>query len=69
MKEIKTRAEVTEAFPGAKDGEVYPQDFKIGDVIEGDLARAAVASGKAKEIAAESAPEPAPQYTPRRRGK
>lgn len=44
------KAIVTKAFPGVKDGEVYPVDFKPGDEVEGDLGRVAVAEGWAEEI-------------------
>ena len=70
MKAIEPRAEVTEAFRGARDGQVYPEDLKVGDVIEGDLARAGIEMGKAKEITAEPAKLEAPatkQQAPHRR--
>ncbi len=37
------KAIVTAEFDGARDGAIYPTKFKPGDVIEGDLARVAVA--------------------------
>lgn len=43
------KATVTVPFSGVKDGAIYPMRFCIGQEIEGDLARSAVADGKAKE--------------------
>ncbi|MBX9943487.1 MAG: hypothetical protein K2Y40_05355 [Reyranella sp.] len=43
------KATVIEEFDGAKDGAIYPTKFKPGDVIEGDLARVAVAEKWATE--------------------
>ncbi len=42
-------AKVTTEFMGAKDGEVYPTQFKPGDIVEGDLAAVAVREGWAEE--------------------
>jgi hypothetical protein len=39
------RAAVVVAFSGVPDGLVLPRDFAIGDVVEGDLARVALAEG------------------------
>jgi hypothetical protein len=41
------RAKVTSEFDGVLDGEIYPRTFLTDDEIAGDLARTAVASGKA----------------------
>lgn len=43
------KATVIEEFDGAKDGAIYPTKFKPGDVVEGDLARVAVAQKWATE--------------------
>ena len=43
------KATVTQEFDGAKDGAIYPTRLKPGDVIEGDLARVAVAETWATE--------------------
>ncbi len=43
------RAVVTRAFSGAKDGEVMPREFAKGDIIEGQLAEAAIRFRDAKE--------------------
>lgn len=43
------KATVTQEFDGAKDGAIYPTKFKPGDVVEGDLARVAVAQKWATE--------------------
>lgn len=40
-------AKVTVEFKGAKDGEIYPTEFKVGDELEGELAAAMVAAGYA----------------------
>lgn len=68
----KTSAKVTEPFRGVKDGQIYPEDLKVGDVIEGDLAGAAMASGKAEEITTEAVTadvEVSQAETPSRRGR
>lgn len=49
------RAKVTKSFPGVKDGEVYPKIQNEGDIIEGDLARVAVAEKWAVEVDASDA--------------
>lgn len=57
------KAIVTEAFRGAPDGEFHARDFRPGDKITGDLARAMVLDGRAQwdrsapENAALSVPE------------
>ena len=43
------KAKVTKAFDGVPDGAVYPKSWEPGDIVEGDLARVAVAEGWAKE--------------------
>ena len=42
------KAVVIKSFPGAIDGQIYPRQFTEGDVIEGELARVAIAAGLAK---------------------
>lgn len=42
------KAVVIKSFSGARDGEFYPRQLSIGDEIEGDLARVAIAAGLAK---------------------
>ena len=42
-------AQVTKDAPGVPDGEMKPKNFKAGDVILGDLARAAIHMGWAEE--------------------
>lgn len=37
------RATVIKAFQGAEDGKVHPRTFKIGDTVEGELAKVAIA--------------------------
>ncbi len=49
------KAEVIAPFKGVRDGEVYPRQWQEGDVIEGELAAAAVRGGMAKMLA--GAPE------------
>lgn len=49
------KAKVTVQFRGVIDGEVYPRLWPVGSIIEGDLARSAIAAGQAKAI--EGAPE------------
>lgn len=44
------QAKVVKPFKGAPDGEVYPVEFKEGDVVRGDLARVAIENKWAKEI-------------------
>lgn len=36
---------LTKDFYGVADGEIYPQLFKAGEEVEGDLAKVAVANG------------------------
>lgn len=51
------KATVTQEFDGAKDGAIYPTRLKPGDVIEGDLARVAVAQKWATEGEPAKGPE------------
>ena len=53
----KIRAKVIKAFNGAPDGEHHPVRFHPGDIIEGDLARVAIAQ-KLAEPTKEKAGEP-----------
>lgn len=58
------RATVTVAFKGVPDKEVYPKAYAPGDVVEGDLAREAIAGGFATEgdvVAPQPAPKPQPE--------
>jgi hypothetical protein len=48
MGEIMYSAKVIKTFRGVKDGEVYPREFKAGEVITGEIAIIAVNSGLAK---------------------
>ncbi len=59
-------AKVTKEFRGCRDGERYPVKLKVGDELEGDIARVAVESGLGEEIAALTPPEtkPAPNQEP-----
>lgn len=45
------KAIVTQAFHGCLDGDRAVRPFRPGDQIEGDLARAMVSAGKARDIA------------------
>jgi hypothetical protein len=56
------KAVVTRPFDGAVDGTIYPRRFAVGDVVEGDLARVAVAEKWAAED--EGAAPPAPVEIP-----
>jgi len=57
------RAKVTKAFPGVKDGEIYPTQFEVGAEVVGDLARVAIAEGWASAEKVAVAP-PAPAQPP-----
>lgn len=46
----KTRAIVTVPFDGVPDGAIYPVSFAEDDEIDGDLADAMIADGKAKAL-------------------
>lgn len=43
------RAVVTRAFSGVKDGEVMPREFAKGEIVQGELAAAAIRFRDAKE--------------------
>lgn len=57
------KARVTKPFVGAPDGALYPRPFEVSELVEGDLARVAVAEGWAEALDVELA-EPVP---PRRK--
>lgn len=42
-------ARVTKAFPGVPEGEVYPRQFEVDDIVTGRMAEVAVAEGWAVE--------------------
>lgn len=42
-------ARCVKPFNGARDGQAYPTAFKPGDIVEGDLARVALAEGWAEK--------------------
>ena len=48
----KAFAEVTGSFEGCRDGEFQPTAFAPGDLLEGDIASAALQLGKAKAMSA-----------------
>lgn len=50
------KAKVTKAFPGVRDGQIYPERFKPGDIVEGDLAEVAVEQKWAERINEAPAP-------------
>lgn len=54
----KKWGKVTKAMPGVRDGEVYPEDFKVGDIVLGDLAVRAIKHGWAEEGEGEPPIEP-----------
>lgn len=43
------RAKVTKAFSGRPDDDVQTRDFKVGDVVSGDLAKVAIDNKWAEE--------------------
>ena len=61
------RAIVTKPFKGYKDGELHPVDHAEDDIVEGDLAKEAIAAGWAEEIGDDDAPasEGKPKKAPR----
>lgn len=65
------KAKAIKAFPGVRDGQVYPAEINVGDIIDGDLAAVAIAGGLAVSADDEAAPAPSPAKAPRkpRRGK
>ncbi|MDO8974337.1 hypothetical protein [Reyranella sp.] len=53
------KAKVIKAFMGAPDGALHPRQFEVSELVEGDLARVAVAEGWAEALgAAPMAQEP-----------
>ncbi len=46
------KAKVVKKFDGKPDKEIYPRTFNEGDIVEGDLARVAVAQKWAVEVVA-----------------
>jgi len=57
------KARVVKAFVGAPDGVLHPRLFEVSELVEGDLARVAVAEGWAEALGA----APTEQEPPRRR--
>lgn len=57
------KARVIKAFVGAPDGALHPRPFEVSELVEGDLARVAMAEGWAEALDA-APPEP---EAPRRR--
>ena len=57
------KARVIKAFMGVPDGALHPQQFDVSELVEGDLARVAVAEGWAEALGA----APTEQEPPRRR--
>ena len=57
------KAKVIKAFVGAPDGALHPRQFDVSELVEGDLARVAVAEGWAESLDA----APTEQEPPRRR--
>jgi hypothetical protein len=58
------KARVVKPFEGVRDGDLYPRHFEVADVVQGDLARVAIAEGWAETL------EPLPadgSASPRRR--
>lgn len=53
---------VTQQFECVPDGEVYPKLYKAGEIVAGNVARAALELGKGEPAgAANDTPPPAPQ--------
>lgn len=48
------QAKVTAPFDGARDGEMYPRHFNVGDVVDGNLAEVAVREKWAEELKPEA---------------
>jgi len=48
IKGTGVRARVTVAFKGVEDGQVYPRQISVGEIIHGDLALAAIGDGRAE---------------------
>jgi len=57
------KARVIKVFVGAPDGALHPRQFEVSELVEGDLARVAVAEGWAEVLGA----APTEQEPPRRR--
>jgi hypothetical protein len=57
------KAKVIKTFVGAPDGALYPRQFEVAELVEGDLARVAVAEGWAEGLDVASTE----QGSPRRR--
>ena len=57
------KARVIKVFVGAPDGALHPRQFEVSELVEGDLARVAVAEEWAEALGA----APAEQEPPRRR--
>lgn len=51
-------ARVTKAFPGVQDGEVYPRQFEVDEIVTGRMAEVAVAEGWAVEDGAKTKEAP-----------
>ena len=49
------KARVTKPFVGAPDGALYPRPFEVSELVEGDLARVAMAEGWAEPLEVASA--------------
>lgn len=49
-------AKVVKSFRGVRDGEIYPVVFAVGDTVEGNLAKVAIAEGWATDGVLEVAP-------------
>jgi hypothetical protein len=49
------KARVIRAFMGAPDGALHPRLFEVPEVVEGDLARVAIAEGWAESLDSVSA--------------
>ena len=47
---------VKKTFSGVPDGEIYPIEFKIGDLVTGDLAEVAVNEGWAVPVSPPAKP-------------
>ena len=63
-------AKVTRRFPGVRDGETVTRWFEVGEEVDGDLARVAVANGWAEEPRAAETKAPEPKEDgPRRKAK
>ena len=57
------KARVIKVFVGAPDGALHPRQFEVSELVEGDLARVAVAEEWAEALGA----APTEQEPPRRR--